>query len=93
MTRLALVIGEVYDEQDFIPTDDDYGANFEPDSYTFCQPSNRSGPALDIANLLLKTCATLVRNSGIYDPDLSVCFDGFSRLNGAEDWLPEFTPV
>jgi len=89
MTRFALAVGEVMDEQDFVPTDDMEPRDDES-AWLFCQPSERTRPWLEIANQLLDTCAELVRSSGMHHPDLNICFEGFNRLYGAEDWLPEF---
>ncbi len=92
MTRLSLAVGEVMDEQDFVPTDDMKPLRRSDNVY--CHPGERTRPWLENANGFLKTCAELVRASGMHHPDLNICFEGFSRLYGAEDWLPEFhTPA
>lgn len=94
MTRLALAIGEVMDEQEFITTDDTTSYAPDPSQHWWCEPNERTLPGLVIANSLLKTCAELVRSSGLHHPDLNICFEGFNRLYGAEDWLPElFSPA
>jgi len=95
MTRFALAIGEVMDEQDFIETDSAYAKSaYAPSAYSWCHPSELTRPGRELANQLFFTCAELVRTHGMPDPDLAVCFEGFSRLYGAEEPLPElFSPA
>lgn len=93
MTRFALVIDEIHEERDFwtsLPESFTRPARvWPPDNW--CH-NERSLHWFAAANELLITCAKLVPTAGMH-PDLSVCFDGFGNLHGAEDWLPEFSPT
>lgn len=88
MARLAVVFGEVVDEQEFAS---EPPAEFGPvDDNTWCWEPSYS-PLPELAHSLLASCATLARRSHQSTPELALCFEGFGRLSGAEDWMAEFT--
>jgi len=86
MARLAVAYGEVWDEQEFAAMPE---PPFSEDGDSWCEPSYN--PLPELASSLLRDCAALARSSHQSSPEVVLCFEGFGRIYGAEDWLTEFT--
>lgn len=87
MARLALVYGEVQDEQEFSRTSKQ-PAGRDPPQWACCLVDRPYG---ELAQDLLRDCADLARTHHVTAPDITACFEGFGHLFGAEDHLTEFT--